>query len=175
MKYKTRKNLAALALGTGIIATTTLENSCATALGSALLGGYIGASIADSIFPSYSNNPQTSFFTCNEWIDKNNDGMISNYEFVGVKKIFRANEKITVVAIIQNPTSKGAIFQTKVLNGSGKEIYLGRDKALSFEESVMSNTFNPLEIYNLGGQGDYTAYFYLNSNLIGITKFSVVN
>lgn len=38
------------------------------------------------------NKKQGSFFTCNYWLDKNQDGLVGNDEYVGVKDDFRANE-----------------------------------------------------------------------------------
>jgi len=146
---KAKRGLAALILSAGIV--TGLEN-CVT-----------------------SEMSYTRFLTCNEWVDKNNNGAVDTSEYIGVKDQFRANERMTLVAEVNGPLVKGAVLKTRLVNGLGKELDLSPEETiLPFESNSMKYAFDPWEIYNLGGQGKYTAYFILNNNLIGIKNFVII-
>lgn len=118
--------------------------------------------------PAQSGN----FFVCNYWQDKNQDGMVSNEEYLGIKDQFRSNEWVTFIGEING--KQGANLSIKVWNGEGRLIR-NETSIVAFGNYVQKVEYEPWQLYNLGGAGRYTVSWYLNDNLISTKNFNLIH
>ncbi len=112
------------------------------------------------------------FFACNDYGDFNNDGVLSYpNEFLGIKNIFKNNEKITLVSY--DPISKkGTKLYMKFFDLKGKEfaeknfgIYPKKSCVYHFTLNASKSEVKP---------GDFKAVWYLDDYWAGSTKFKIV-
>jgi hypothetical protein len=134
--------------------------------------GSVGCSDVNfsNFFEEQKRNSNEKFYACNYWID-DGDGAYNKNECVGVKDNFRANESVTLIAEIDN--QKGSELLGTVLNGNGQVV---RQKIfeVGFNDSWAKIEFEPGELYELGGEGEYTAKWSIRGTLIGIKNFKLI-
>ena len=141
-----------------------LKNKAKNSLASlVLLGSSLGLS------GCFSTGPK--FFSCNYWQDFNQDGMVGNNEFRGVKNRFRANESICLVSKFYG--QRGNHLTTRVWNGSN-ELVDEQKNILNFENSVPRIQYGSWELFNKGGAGRYTVGWYLNDILVNVKNFDLI-
>jgi hypothetical protein len=63
------------------------------------------------------------FFACNEWVDRNHDGIYDYYEFVNIKKTFHSKENILFVGFFAKSPS-GSKLRFRLFSPDG---YLVRE------------------------------------------------
>lgn len=117
-------------------------------------------------------NEVPDFFICNYWEDKNQDGVASHDEYIGINNQFRAHEKITVVARI---TGKRGGNLKRIVRNAANKIVFEDVKVIPYDNSVLRISFEPRELYNLGGIGKYAVEWHLNNNLIATKSFDLIN
>ena len=112
-----------------------------------------------------------NFFTCNQWVDSNQDGIISDWEFQGVKSQFRTYEPITLVAKFFG--KKGANIGYKIKNPSGK-IMEEETSTAPYDNSVWKSTIEGRKLKEMGGVGEYKIEWYLENNVVNVTNFTLI-
>lgn len=111
------------------------------------------------------------FFACNYSMDVNNNRTIERDEYFGIKKVFGAEEPITVVGIIKDRA--GALCRIKIRNAA-KGVVFDKSNIIPSNGSVPNVPFAAGQLYRMGGEGDYHVEFYVNDLVVGMTDFRVL-
>jgi len=111
------------------------------------------------------------FFTCNYEYDFNKNGKTGSDEFVNIKKNFKTNEKITIIATI-NMDLNNKILKNEILNNNGDLVKMEKmviDYKVNEKRMLNYLVISPGELQN----GYYTSIFSVNDKYIGKAEFNV--
>lgn len=159
------KRLTNLFLRTGLVASTAIG---ALGIGCDTTMMYTQPS---PMFQPRLQMQVPQFFTCNEWIDSNQDGCVELHELKGIKNHFRAHERVTIGYISFN--KKGAKDTLKIWNPQNTES--GEiSNIIAYQNNVRRYVFEPWEIYNTSGAGEYTYQWELNNNPVYRGTFMII-
>jgi hypothetical protein len=120
----------------------------------------------------YSAHNPPGFFVCNEWKDKNMDGIWDYTEFKGTKDIFRANETVMFVGYFVVP--QGTTLKLEIIapdHTTYRELIFHQDQEsemFNFKQSVQLMISKKLP-------GLWLANWYIDNKMVAKIPVSLVN
>ena len=123
----------------------------------------------DQIKKNY-NQGQNMVFPCNYRMDFNGNGVMEADEFVGIKRSFRKDEKISLVCITHSDLN-GKLVEQKILDSNGDLVGLNRDYLGNVNQQ--SCVFDYQIIPQALKSGSYTTIFSAEGQYLGKTEFEV--
>jgi hypothetical protein len=108
---------------------------------------------------------QNYFFTCNRWVDLNQDGFTVMDEFFGIQSEFARGERVEVVALVNSRA--GSELNFKLFNGGGEMLWgttYVLPYATTFKRYIWDGDLMP---------GDYTSIWSIGEQTIGRSDFRV--
>lgn len=132
---------------------------------------------------------QFYYFAANYWKDFDGDGHSSPDEFVGIKKRFRDDEKLTLSSYDQRPSLRGSQAKIEVYSPDGEIIHTteiayegGAGRIITINAHITTATENsesksiPLMtfLFEKGGYGNYKAIWKLDGKYDGSNEFEII-
>lgn len=113
------------------------------------------------------------YFTCVEWIDRNQDGVCSPDEFTDVKTEFRPSD-VTVTFVARVERKQGLSLETRVYSPSGS-LYRTHLANLTSETVVSRSSEDIAAMIAFGGAGDWSYRFYIGDDCIHAGRFRLIS
>jgi hypothetical protein len=111
---------------------------------------------------SEDENEEPDFFTCNQWVDKNGDGLLDRDEYVGIKKTFYVETDTTITFVSYWRDQKDSKIEIKIFDPTN-EIWYDDTSTVEFEPTHVHRWwFDVKTMAQEGGVGDWVAKLYLN-------------
>lgn len=131
----------------------------------------------DDWFDDWSDYDENynDYFACNEWIDKNNDDLLSRDEYIGIKDSFSIEKDTTITFVSYWHNQKGKMIQIKIYDPQG-EIWYSDTATVELDPTYIYRWwFNVKRMASEGGVGSWTVKYYLDgdyysSTIVYITK-----
>ncbi len=113
----------------------------------------------------------SDFFSCNYWIDRNQNNVIDDGEWDGIKDDFRTAEHISFVGYFRQKQGTNLTFKLFAPDGS-----LYREKTLkqTSKISVWCQEYDAKELVDYGGTGMWRVEWYVEGQLVNITVIRII-
>jgi hypothetical protein len=127
--------------------------------------------ILTSCFTSRVSYTVPDFFVCNQWVDKNQNGIMEIPEFENVKNSFRSYEKITMVGVFHKPI--GTNIGYKVYSPDGSVIEDG-NTTQTYLDFCWQMSETARYFLSKGSPGLWKVEWYIEGILVNVTQFNII-
>ena len=122
---------------------------------------------------SYGTDERPDFFICNYWEDKNGDGILNDDEYVGIKSDFNTANDTIITFVSYFYDSKGKEIDLKIYDPDDA-LYADDSAVVEYEPTHVHRWwFNPSNMVEEGGAGDWSAEWYLDGELVHTEYFTI--
>ncbi|MCX7705353.1 MAG: hypothetical protein N2115_03740 [bacterium] len=110
------------------------------------------------------------FFSCNYWIDRNQNGKIEIDEWEGIKDCFLEKEHISFVAYFRQKPGTPLSFKLIAPDGS---IYREKQLRQTAKTTIWCQEYEARDLINERGQGVWRMEWYASDRLVNITYIRI--
>jgi len=126
---------------------------------------YTNAQVSDEVLPD--------FFICNQWVDKNNDSLIDDDEYIGIKNSFNPDTDSLITFVSYFYDSKGKEIRLKLYKPDGS-VYRDKTAEVEYEPTHVHRWWFTAKNLAAETTGIWTAKWYLD-DLLQETKTFTIN
>lgn len=119
--------------------------------------------------PEISYGPD--FFSCNYWIDRNQDGKTDIDEWEGIKDCFLENEHISFVAYFRQKPGTPLSFR---LISPDRTVYSEKTLKQTAKTTIWCQEYDAKDLINSKGHGVWTMEWYVRDQLVNITSVKIL-
>lgn len=114
---------------------------------------------------------QPDFFSCNYWVDRNQNNVIDEGEWDGIKDDFKTTEHICFVGYFRHKQGTNLTFKLFAPDGS-----LYREKTLkqTSKLSVWCQEYEAKDLVNSCSTGIWRVEWYVEGQLVNITVIRII-
>lgn len=124
-----------------------------------------------SMIPEKTSVLQPAFFSCNYWVDRNQNNLIDEGEWDGIKDDFKTTEHICFVGYFRHKQGTNLTFKLFIPDGS-----LYREKTLkqTSKVSVWCQEYEAKDLVNSCSPGIWRVEWYVERQLVNITVIRII-